>query len=53
LANWADQLPVSPITDPVVRAADGWHERAGRLGLNRVVDQVEQSAAAMRKAGWP
>jgi hypothetical protein len=53
LANWADQLPVTPATAPVVNAAHGWHDRAGALGLNRVVDGVEQAAKAMRKAAWP
>lgn len=53
LANWADQLPVLPVTAPVVSAADGWHETAGQLGLNAVVDAVEGAAKAMRKAPWP
>jgi hypothetical protein len=41
LANWADQLPVASVTAPVVNAADGWHDAAGPLGLNAVVDAVE------------
>jgi hypothetical protein len=53
LANWADQLPVTPATAPVVNAAHGWHDRAGALGLNRIVDGVEKAAAAMRAATWP
>ena len=53
LANWADQLPVVPATAPVVALADGWRARAGQLGLNGIVDRVEQGAAAMRKAQWP
>lgn len=53
LANWADQLPVAPYNEPVVKLADDWHEAAGRMGLNAVVDHVEQAAAAMRKAAWP
>jgi hypothetical protein len=53
LANWADQLPVASVTAPVVSAADGWHDTAGALGLNAVVDAVEGAAKAMRKAPWP
>ncbi|WP_157099121.1 hypothetical protein [Novosphingobium rosa] len=53
LANWADQLPVMSVTAPVVSAADGWHDAAGQLGLNTVVDSVEGAAKAMRKATWP
>jgi hypothetical protein len=53
LANWADQLPVVPLTMPIVVAADVWHARAEQLGLNAVVDRVEQAAAAMRDARWP
>lgn len=53
LANWADQLPVTALTGPVVAAADAWHARAGQLGLNTVVDHVEAGAKAMRKAPWP
>jgi hypothetical protein len=53
LANWADQLPVVPATAPVVNLADDWHARAETLGLNTVVDRVEQAAGAMRKAQWP
>ncbi|WP_343613923.1 hypothetical protein [Novosphingobium sp.] len=53
LANWADQLPVASVTAPVVNAADGWHDAAGPLGLNAVVDAVEGAAKAMRKAPWP
>lgn len=53
LANWADQLPVASVTAPVVSAADGWHDAAGPLGLNAVVDAVEGAAKAMRKAPWP
>ncbi|WCT80254.1 hypothetical protein [Novosphingobium humi] len=53
LANWANQLPVTPASDPIVERAEAWHTEAGRWGLNSVVDRVEQAAAAMRKAKWP
>jgi hypothetical protein len=53
LANWADQLPVAPLTAPLVTMADDWHARAGQLGLNDVVSRVERAAAAMRDAQWP
>jgi len=53
LANWADQLPVTRLSEPVVALADDWHAAAGRLGLNAVVDHVEAAATAMRKAPWP
>ena len=52
-ANWADQLPVTRLSEPVVALADGWHDAAGRLGLNAVVDRVEAAATAMRKAPRP
>ena len=53
LANWADQLPVVPATVPLIATADGWHARAGKWGLNVVVDDVAGAARAMRQADWP
>lgn len=49
LANWADRLPPSALVAPIVTAADAWHEQAGRLGLNTVVDTVADWAKALRK----
>lgn len=53
LTNWADQLPVASATAPIVNSAHGWHDRAGRMGLNAIVDDVEKAATAGRKVGWP
>ncbi|RVU04053.1 hypothetical protein EOE18_12785 [Novosphingobium umbonatum] len=53
LYNWAEQLPVTPLTEPVVNAISTWHQTAEDIGLNAVVDRVEQAAKAMRKAPWP
>jgi len=52
LANWADQLPVVPITIPLIEMADGWHARADGLGLNDGVNLASQAAATMRRAQW-
>jgi hypothetical protein len=48
LANWADQLPPNDLTAPIVTAADAWHDQAGKLGLNTVVDGVERWAKSAR-----
>jgi hypothetical protein len=53
LNNWAEQLPVTPLSEPVVNAISAWHQTAEDIGLNAVVDRVEQAAKAMRKAQWP
>ena len=53
VANWANQLPQTTATAPVIDAANRWHDRAGALGLNQVVDRVERAATAMRAARWP
>jgi hypothetical protein len=53
LNNWAEQLPVTPLSEPVVNAISAWHQTAEDMGLNAVVDKVEQAAKAMRKAVWP
>lgn len=48
IANWADQLPPNALTAPIIGAAERWHDTAGRLGLNRVVDGVERLATRWR-----
>lgn len=53
IANWADQLPPNDFTAPIVMAADAWHDKAGQLGLNTVVDSVERWADAARGEAPP
>ncbi|MFD2779920.1 hypothetical protein ACFS32_00835 [Novosphingobium pokkalii] len=48
LANWADQLPPNDLTAPIVTAADAWHDQAGKLGLNTVVDSVDRWTKSAR-----
>jgi hypothetical protein len=48
IANWADQLPPNDLTAPIVMAADAWHDQAGRLGLNAMVDAVQRWADRAR-----
>lgn len=46
--NWAEQLPPSAMTAPIVAAAEHWYDTADRLGLNRMVDGAERAAKALR-----
>jgi hypothetical protein len=48
LKNWAEQLPVTRLSAPVITAAEHWYSLTDSWGLNVLVNKTAELAASLR-----